>query len=348
MSSGDVAGFLEACKAGDDGQGAGDAGRGSRRWRPAARRAARPRSSRRSIEATSRSSIAWSMPARRSTSAPPRHSDARTSSRRAFGRTRPACISSRTTGWTPLHLAAFFGHAAVVTLLLEGGADLDAVSGNGMRNTALHAAVAGGRVDAALTLIDAGRRVNAPDGGGHTPLHIAAEGGYVPIVEALLQHHADPHAVDAEDRTPLARAAARNHTAVIDLFTLSESGSCLDIPPCGAGSPADAAPTRAEWPRTSPAAGPGTSGPTSSARTDSKPAASAPPRPAGRRSWLTGWRRPDCRPSRRPVPSGCRRRSCTTRRAQRLADVDEHLPVFLRLAGRGDHPRTLPAAGLRR
>jgi ankyrin repeat protein len=125
-------------------------------------------------------------------------------------------------GWTPLHLAAFFGHAATVTRLLERGADLNAFSGNGMRNTPLHAAVAGGRVEAALTLIEAGAGVNAPDGGGHTPLHIAAEGGYVPIVESLLKHGADPHAVDAEDRTPLARAAARNHAAVIDLITLSE------------------------------------------------------------------------------------------------------------------------------
>jgi ankyrin repeat protein len=82
--------------------------------------------------------------------------------------------------------------------------------------------VAGGRVESALTLIDAGAGVNAADGGGHTPLHIAAEGGYLPIVESLLQHGADPHAVDAEDRTPLARAAARNHAAVIDLITLSE------------------------------------------------------------------------------------------------------------------------------
>jgi ankyrin repeat protein len=125
-------------------------------------------------------------------------------------------------GWTPLHLAAFFGHAGVVTLLLERGAELNAISGNGIRNTPLHAAVAGGRVESALTLIEAGAGVNAPDGGGHTPLHIAAEGGYLPIVESLLRHGADPHAVDAEDRTPLARAAARNHAAVIDLITLSE------------------------------------------------------------------------------------------------------------------------------
>ena len=125
-------------------------------------------------------------------------------------------------GWTPLHLAAFFGHAAAVTQLLARGADPGAVSGNSMRNTALHAAVAGGRVEAALTLIEAGAGVNTPDGGGHTPLHIAAEGGYVPIVDSLLKHGADPHAVDAEDRTPLARAAARNHAAVIDLITLSQ------------------------------------------------------------------------------------------------------------------------------
>lgn len=135
----------------------------------------------------------------------------------------PARVSHQSyDGWTPLHLAAFFGHAALVTALLEKGASLDALSGNSMRNTPLHAAVAGGRVEAALALIDAGANVNAADGGGHTPLHIAAEGGYVPIVEALLKHHADPHAVDAEDRTPLARAAARNHAAVIDLITLSE------------------------------------------------------------------------------------------------------------------------------
>ncbi len=125
-------------------------------------------------------------------------------------------------GWTALHLAAFFGHTTAAQLLLRRGADIDARSTNSTSNTPLHAAVAGGRVDAALALIDAGATVDATDAGGHTPLHIAAEGGYVPIVEALLRHGADPHVVDAEDRTPLARAAAKNHAAVIDLINLSE------------------------------------------------------------------------------------------------------------------------------
>ena len=134
----------------------------------------------------------------------------------------PAALESLSyDGWTPLHLAAFFGHVPVLTLLLGRGANINAWSANGVRNTPLHAAVAGGRVESALALIEAGAEVNAADGGGHTPLHIAAEAGYVPIVEALLRRKADPHAVDAEDRTPLARAAARNHTAVIDLITLN-------------------------------------------------------------------------------------------------------------------------------
>ena len=136
----------------------------------------------------------------------------------------PQSIDGRSyDGWTPLHLAAFFGEVVVLQHLLAQGADVNAISTNSIANTPLHAAVAGGRVEAALALIDAGADVNARDGGGHTPFHIAAEGGYLPIVEALLRHNADPHAVDAEDRTPLARAAARNHSAVVDLINLSKS-----------------------------------------------------------------------------------------------------------------------------
>jgi ankyrin repeat protein len=123
-------------------------------------------------------------------------------------------------GWTPLHLAAFFGRREAADRLLAGGASLSSVSRNSLRNMPLHAAVAGGHVDIALMLIERGADVHAADSGGHTPLHIAAEAGYLPIVKALLARGADPHAVDAEDKTPLSRAAARNHSAVIDLINL--------------------------------------------------------------------------------------------------------------------------------
>ena len=121
-------------------------------------------------------------------------------------------------GWTPLHLAAFFGHKEAARLLLDAGADLQAISSNSLRNTALHAATAGGHAGLALMLIDRGADVNVADAGGHTPLHIAAEAGLVEAVRALLARGADPLAVDAEDKTPLARAAARNHVAIVDLI----------------------------------------------------------------------------------------------------------------------------------
>jgi ankyrin repeat protein len=121
-------------------------------------------------------------------------------------------------GWTPLHLAAFFGHTRAVERLLAAGAEIDAVSENALRNRPLHAATAGGRVEVALLLLERGADPTVADAGGHTPLHIAAENGQVPVVTALLARGADPHAVDGDDRTPLSRATTRGHGAVIDLI----------------------------------------------------------------------------------------------------------------------------------
>src|SRR5262249_56190652 len=46
-------------------------------------------------------------------------------------------------GWTPLHLAAFFGHVKIAELLLTHDADVTARSRNANGNTPLHAALAG-------------------------------------------------------------------------------------------------------------------------------------------------------------------------------------------------------------
>jgi ankyrin repeat protein len=123
-------------------------------------------------------------------------------------------------GWTPLHLAAFFGRTEAARRLLDAGAPLDAESRNSNRNTPLHAAAAGRHSELALMLIERGAPAVGKDGGGHTPLHIAAENGMLDVVKALLARGADPHAVDAEDQTPMSRAAAKNHSAVIDVLNL--------------------------------------------------------------------------------------------------------------------------------
>jgi ankyrin repeat protein len=137
--------------------------------------------------------------------------------RQALG--RPGAVNDFTyDGWTPLHLAAFFGALDAAQLLIDAGADLQAVSRNALDNTPLHAATAGGHTEIALLLIERGADVTATDAGRHTPLHIAAESGLTDVVQALLARGADPLAVDADDQTPLSRAAAKNRPEVVDLL----------------------------------------------------------------------------------------------------------------------------------
>lgn len=142
---------------------------------------------------------------------------------RAALRDRAAAGSVSYDGWTPLHLASFFGHREAAAMTLDAGAAVSAISRNSMKNTPLHAATAGGHSDVALLLIDRGADVTVPDAGRHTPLHIAAENGLVDVVKALLSRGADPLAVDAEDKTPLSRAAARNRDDVVDAINTAST-----------------------------------------------------------------------------------------------------------------------------
>jgi ankyrin repeat protein len=78
-------------------------------------------------------------------------------------------------GWTPLHLAAFFGHVEAAGVLLQAGADVNGVSNNSLANTPLHAATAGKHADVALLLLDHGARTDTTDAGNYTPLQIAMQ-----------------------------------------------------------------------------------------------------------------------------------------------------------------------------
>ena len=93
-------------------------------------------------------------------------------------------------GWTPLHLASFFGHKDIAALLLDRGADVNARSKStrfAKENTPLHAAAANRQVDVAEVLIARGADVNARDGSGYTPLALAANSKNDLLVVILLE-----------------------------------------------------------------------------------------------------------------------------------------------------------------
>lgn len=94
-------------------------------------------------------------------------------------------------GWTPLHLAAAFGTPETVDLLLQHGAQVDAVSKNPQRNQPLHAALALGRnPETVRILLSHGADPNATQVGGFTPLFSAATANRRDLAELLIDHGA--------------------------------------------------------------------------------------------------------------------------------------------------------------
>ncbi|SDY87024.1 Ankyrin repeat-containing protein [Bacillus sp. 166amftsu] len=94
-------------------------------------------------------------------------------------------------GWTPLHLAAYFGHKEIASFLLKKGTNLHVKAKNQNENTSLQAAIANKKIEMATFLIEQGADVNAVQSGGWTGLHEAALLGDEKIVALLIENGAD-------------------------------------------------------------------------------------------------------------------------------------------------------------
>jgi ankyrin repeat protein len=128
-----------------------------------------------------------------------------------------------TDGFTPLGLAAFFGHKLVAEALLAGGAKVNQASRNKEKVLPLHSAVAAQQADIVRLLIDHGADVKACQTAGITPLHQAAASGQLDMARLLLSHGADIKAKMEDGKTPRDLAVDRKQARVAE-FLLKQGG----------------------------------------------------------------------------------------------------------------------------
>jgi uncharacterized protein len=105
-------------------------------------------------------------------------------------------------GFTPLHLAAFFGGAEAVRVLLAAGAPPDADAVNTFKVRPIHSAAAVRDRTSVRLLLEAGADPNVRQQGGYTPLHTAAHGEDLELIQLLLAHDADRTLADDEGKIP--------------------------------------------------------------------------------------------------------------------------------------------------
>jgi uncharacterized protein len=129
----------------------------------------------------------------------------------------PARVSEHAPdGFTPVALAAFFGQPAAVKALITAGADVNAAAKNPLKVAALHAAVAGGKLEIVKAVLEAGADPNAQQQAGFRPIHEAGTKANRALAELLLAHGADPSLPNDAGTNAIDLAREKGHADFAD------------------------------------------------------------------------------------------------------------------------------------
>jgi ankyrin repeat protein len=122
-------------------------------------------------------------------------------------------------GFTPLHLACFFGQLEAAETLVHYQADVNAVSPS--RIAVIHSAAASRNAALVKLVLQAGANPNLQQQGGYTALHEAAMHNSVDRAQALLDAGADRGIRSDDGLTAAEMAAQKGNKEVLELLTAS-------------------------------------------------------------------------------------------------------------------------------
>ncbi|OBT94388.2 hypothetical protein VE01_07710 [Pseudogymnoascus verrucosus] len=123
-----------------------------------------------------------------------------------------APVWSYSENWTALHFAAAYGKADIAMILLQHGANIDAVDSHGQ--TSLHLASTKGTVETVRVLLDYYPKLEAIDNVGARASHKAAASGHLDIVRLLIDQDCRINAITSRFETLLHLAVKNQHTEV--------------------------------------------------------------------------------------------------------------------------------------